>query len=157
MFYLCIIFFCFSFLVLVFQMFGPLLRYDMIYFAIFFTFCRLISLFVSIACYFIITILNCRVSISLISFDWYNCFLTLFHLSVNHLTFSNFVLTYSVCSLFYWLFYYFGPFIINMVDFLCWFYLVFSSFSIFSLFFVLFTCFRFAYFSLNGFFQKVSH
>lgn len=121
-------FFCFSFLVFIFQMFGLLLRYGMICSAIFFTFWCIISLFLSIICSFIIIIMNCRVSTSLISFDWYNCFLTLFHLSINHLTFFNFVLTHSVRSLFYWLFYYFRPFIINVVYFLCWFYFVFFQF-----------------------------
>lgn len=128
MFYLCLIFFLLLFSRLHFPNVWSIVKVWHDLFCNFFTFWCIISLFLSIICSFIIIIMNCRVSTSLISFDWYNCFLTLFHLSINHLTFFNFVLTHSVRSLFYWLFYYFRPFIINVVYFLCWFYFVFFQF-----------------------------
>ena len=124
MFYLCLIFFLLLFSRLHFPNVWSIVK---VWHDLFCNFLYFLMYNFFIPVYYML-IMNCRVYTSLISFDWYNCFLTLFHLSINHLTFFNFVLTHSVRSLFYWLFYYFRPFIINVVYFLCWFYLVFFQF-----------------------------
>lgn len=124
MFYLCLIFFLLLFSRLHFPNVWSIVK---VWHDLFCNFLYFLMYHFFIPVYYML-IMNCRVYTSLISFDWYNCFLTLFHLSINHLTFFNFVLTHSVRSLFYWLFHYFRPFIINVVYFLCWFYLVFFQF-----------------------------